>query len=291
VLGGGEDIVRGPLESFFDDMIEDFGLDDMLLFEDSRITRDAIDVTFGSAVFDVDGDGDGNVDGSFTLEGDFSSGDFMAVIDSSDTAVTFETFLPMLQEGQAVNPGLVNGILNQEFLRGDGSTDFQVTLRDLGFAGYDNVVGVYEINTSGSIVDARILFTNANADKSAVATVTDVEAGHNLGFFIVQDAADWAVTLATGDALSFINSTGAAANISDGADISIAVDGAAVDEMVFHSFAETMNSDGMQHSLSGVEVGGKAISVGFEDLTGGGDRDYEDVVFRVEQIDDIFAFA
>jgi ribosomal protein S3AE len=43
--------------------------------------------------------------------------------------------------------------------------------------------------------------------------------------------------------------------------------------------------------LSGVEVGGKAISVGFEDLTGGGDRDYEDVVFRVEQIDDIFAFA
>jgi hypothetical protein len=30
---------------------------------------------------------------------------------------------------------------------------------------------------------------------------------------------------------------------------------------------------------------GKSITVGFEDLTGGGDRDYEDVVFMVETFD------
>jgi hypothetical protein len=47
-----------------------------------------------------------------------------------------------------------------------------------------------------------------------------------------------------------------------------------------------MNSDGLQHALSGVDVGGQSISVGFEDLTGGGDQNYEDVVFCVEIVDD-----
>lgn len=78
----------------------------------------------------------------------------------------------------------------------------------------------------------------------------------------------------------------AAANISDGSDISIAVNGVALDELVFHSFSEDLNSDGVRHALSGVEIGGESISVGFEDLTGGGDRDFEDVVFRVEMVDD-----
>jgi len=278
---------RGPVENFFDDVIDGFGLDDLIVFEGSEIARSAVDVTFGSAIFDIDTDGDGSSNGQFTLEGDFSAGDFMAVGDSGDTLVTFETFLPVLQERQAVDPDLVNGIINQNFLKGDGTTDFQVTLRDLGFAGYDNVLGVYEIDAGGNIVDTRILFDNANADKAASALIEDVEDGNNLGFFIVQDAADWAATLADSDTLSFVDSSGDAANISDGADISIAVNGSAVDEIVFHSFDEDMNSDGLQHALSGVEVGGEAITIGFEDLTGGGDRDYEDVAFRVELVDDL----
>jgi len=285
-LGGGADVVRGPVANFFDDVIDDFGLDDTMVFEGTEIARSAIDVTFGSAILDVDTDGDGSSNGQFTLEGDFSAGDFMAVVDSGDTMVTFETFLPALQEGQALDPNLVNGIINQNFLKGDGSSDFQITLRDMGFAGYDNTIGVYEIDASGNIIDTRILFENANADKSAIAGITDVEAGNRLGFFIVQDAADWAATLAAGDTLSFVDSSGSAANILDGSDISIAVNGIAVDEMVFHSFSENMNFDGVQHALSGVDVGGQSISVGFEDLTGGGDQDYEDVVFRVEPVDD-----
>ena len=289
-LGGGADVIRGPVENFFDDFIDGFGLDDTMVFEGAKIARSAIDVTFGSAIFDIDTDGDDNSNGQFTLEGDFSAGDFMAVGESGDTLVTFEIFLPVLQERQAVDPDLVNGIINQNFLKGDGTTDFQVTLRDLGFAGYNNVVGVYEIDAAGNIVDTRILFENANADKSASTLIEDVEDGHTLGFFIVQDAADWAATLAAGDTLSFVNSSGAAANVSDGANISIALNGGAVDEMVFHSFDENMNSDGLQHALSGVDIGGEAITIGFEDLTGGGDRDYEDVAFRVELVEDFLFF-
>lgn len=58
------------------------------------------------------------------------------------------------------------------------------------------------------------------------------------------------------------------------------------DEIAFHSFSEDMNSDGVQHTLSGVEAGGEAITVGFEDMVGGGDHDFEDVVFTVELVDD-----
>ncbi|WP_292294936.1 choice-of-anchor L domain-containing protein, partial [Marivita sp.] len=287
-LGGGADVVRSPVANFFDDVIDDFGLDDTMVFEGTEIARSAIDVTFGSAILDVDTDGNGISNGQFTLEGDFSAGDFMAVGDGGDTLVTFETFLPVLQERQEVDPDLVNGIINQNFLKGDGTTDFQVTLRDLGFAGYNNVLGVYEIDAAGNLIDTRILFANANADKAASALINDVEDGHNLGFFIVQNAADWAATLATDDTLSFVNTSGGAANVSDGADTSIAVNGTAVDEMMlFHSLDETMNSDGLQHALSGVAVGGEAITICFEDLTGGGDRDYEDVAFRIELVGDL----
>lgn len=289
-LADGAGSVSGTLAELSDDIITGFDSVKSLIFEAIEFLRSQLEVLSGSAILQIDSDQDGVADGSVTLEGDFSGGDFMAVRGNGETLVTFETFLPTLQEGQAIDPNLVNGIINQNYLKGDGSSDFQVTLRDMGFAGYNNVVGVYEIDASGNIVDTRILFGNANADKSAVAGITDVEAGNKLGFFLVQDAADWAATLADGDTLSFVNSSGAAANISDGSDISIAVNGASVDEMVFHSFSEDLNSDGVQHALSGVDVGGEAITVGFEDLTGGGDRDYEDVVFRVEVVDD-FAFV
>lgn len=286
ILDGAADVVRGPVENFFGDLIEGFGLDDSMFFEGTEIARNAIDVTFGSAIFEVDTNGNNISNGQFTLDGDFSGGDFMALADAGNTLITYEEFLPVLQKGQALDPNLVNGIINQNFLKGDGSSDFQVTLQDMGFAGYNNVLGVYEIDASGNIVDTRIVFENTNASKSAVAGIADVEAGNSLGFFIVQNAANWAAALADGDTLSFVNGSGAAANISDGSAISIAVNGTSVDEMVFHSFSEDLNSDGVQHALSGVDVGGEAITVGFEDLTGGGDLDYEDVVFHVEVVDE-----
>jgi hypothetical protein len=282
---GGPDTFTGSLAEFYRDTFTDFSEDDKFIFDGVVINRDAIEVTTGSAILAIDETGDGNPEGQFTLQGDFTGGDFMAVASGSDTLLTFETFLPQLTEGQAINPSLVNGINNQEFLTGDGSTDFKVTLRDLGFAGYDNVVGVYEIDAGGNLVDTRMLFKNANTNKSAQATISDVEAGNRLGFFIVQDAADVAEALSNTDTFSFVNSSGAAANLSDGSDTFLAVNGSAVNETVFHSFARTMNTDGVQHTLSGVNVGGESITVGFEDLTGGGDRDYEDVVFMVETFD------
>lgn len=277
--------VYGTLSGLNGDVVTGFDNFKSLVFQDIYFPREQLNVLFGSAILEIDSDKDGISNSTVTLEGNFTDGDFMAVTSGGNTTVTFETFLPTLKEGKAVDPGLVNGINNQAFLTGDGSSDFSVTLRDMGHAGYNNVVGVYEVDAGGNIVDTRILFENANADKAANATITGVESGNQLGFFIVQDAASWAETLNEDDVLSFVNGSGAAATVADGSGTSIAVNGSAIDQMVFHSLAQDMNSDGVQHALSGVEVGGEAITVGFEDLTGGGDIDYEDVVFQVEYID------
>ena len=240
--------IYGDLATLDGDIISGFDASKNLFLTASEISRDQINVVQGSAILHFDTNSDGNTDNIVTLEGDFSDGDFMSVVDQGNTFITFETFLPELSEGQAVDGGDINGINNQKFLTGDGLTDFQVTLRDMGFAGYDNVLGAYEVDGAGQIVDARLLIDNVNADKTAQALVENVEAGHSVGFFIVQDAAEWAATLGPGDVLSFVNGDGAPANVSDGDTVRLAVNGTAVDETVFHSYNVGLDVDGVRRA-------------------------------------------
>lgn len=289
-LGTGADQLIGNLTELFGDRVTDFSEDDAIIISDTTLSRSQINVQSSFPVLSFDENIDGIAEGAITLEGNFSEGDFMAITDNGNTTGTFESFLPELREQQAVDPSQVNGIINQHFLKGDGSTNFKVTLRDMGHAGYNNAVGVYEIDEVGNILDPRILFQNANEDKAAEVIIKDVEDGNYLGFFIVQNAASTVATWKEDDTLSFVNSDGENATLSDLSDIFATINGEAVDEFIFHSFNEDMNFDDVQHALSGVEEGGEAITIGFEDLTGGGDRDYEDVVFQVEHIVDEFIF-
>lgn len=291
--GAGQDVVRGTLAELDGDVITDFGAMDAIIVSDTGLKRSGLSVEQGTSgaapttTLVIDTDKDGASDAQVALEGRFANGEFMAVAKGNDTHITFESFLPALAEKQAIDANLVNGIINQDFLKGDGKTAFKVTLQDLGEAAFDNVLGVYEIGESGAIVDVRILYENTNANNTTATMVADVEQGHKLGFFLVQDAADWAASLKPSDAIGFVNARGKTATVMDGAEISLEINGAAADELVFHSFSESMNVDGLQHSLSGVEIGGEAITVGFEDLKGGGDLDYQDVVFRIELVDDL----
>lgn len=280
-LGTGDDTLVGTISDLDGDELRDFGIGDVILLKDAEISR--ADVTFAasSGIIDIDIDGDGAADGSITLVGDYSHGDFMAVAFQGETAIMFVEFFPELADRKKVDPSFVNGIVNQDYLRGDGSTSFEVTLRDAGYASHDNALGVYEVDVEGNIVDARLLVKNANADKSATVLVSDVEAGNSLGFFLVQNAARWAALLDDDDVISFLGTAGELASVKDSNGVHLAVNGIADDVMVFHSFSTRLNTDGVQHVLSGVDRGGRSISVGFEDVTGGGDRDYEDVVFRV----------
>ena len=62
--------------------------------------------------------------------------------------------------------------------------------------------------------------------------------------------------------------------------------GNAVDVEIFHSASAAFNSDSIEHFVSGSVDRGGALRVGVEDLTGGGDRDFQDVVFTVALADD-----
>ena len=279
-LGGTPDDLDG-------DSVENFGQADTVTYISSFFQRSDLTVTQGSAILDVDVDGDGASDSTLRLEGDFSMGDFMVVQNGENVDVTFETFLPDLADGRAQEDSAIIGVANQAFLTGDGVQDFQVTLSTIGFAGYRNVLGVYEVDEVGDIHDIRILFDDVTTARTGANTaqIADVEAGHSLGFFIVQDGESWANSLAEADTFSFVTSDGASGNALAEEALYLAVNGARADVNSFHSFNAALNFDGAQHVLSGVDPGGVSMTIGFEDLTGTGDRDYEDVVFSVGLLD------
>ncbi|MFT5006241.1 MAG: hypothetical protein ACI8YI_001860 [Paracoccaceae bacterium] len=281
-LGDGADVVSDIVANFFGDTVLDFTSEDQFVFSDVELARSAISVSSGSTVLSVDTDGNLSPDGSFALTGDFSSGDFMAVQGSGTTTVTFETFFPSLSEAASVAGSSINGIANQDFLTGDGLRGYTITFASDYASGYNNSIGVYEVEVSGNIVDARLLINDSNASKSYSTNLTDIEDGNSLGFFIVQDASAFANALAASPNLSFLDQSYDPASIQDGCDVTLALDGVFVDEMVYHSYSSSLNADAVQHVLSGVNSGGTELLVGFEDMTGGGDLDYQDVVLTIE---------
>ncbi|SMX33368.1 Calx-beta domain protein [Maliponia aquimaris] len=259
-LGAGRDTLRDTLNNFFGDRVRDFGLNDRMFFEGVQLTRDAINVRLGSAILDIDGDGDGNSDGSFTLEGDFTGGDFMAARLETGTQVTFENFLASLRNKQAVSSSDINGIVNAEFLNGHNVTDMSVTFEANARAGFDNTVGYYEIDPTGQLVNVTILAANAKTVSGPIGiTVSDPD--NDIGFFLVQDGADRIDPAEfTADDFEFV---------SDGAGgFDLASQGAVLDGLnVFFSHDASLNPDGMQHVLSGVSNDGEgALRIGFEDL-------------------------
>jgi hypothetical protein len=274
--GDGDDTFAGLTGG---DRITDFTAGDRIIIENLALPRSAFRFDAGKVAVDVDGFG------TFTevlsLNGDFSGGDFIFARSGDDTIVTFRPFLPELAEKTAVRPDAVNGIVSQGFLTGDGTGSFRVTLAANTGADYNNALGVYEVDRFGRIVDARILFDGVRGVGALSAEISGVENGNRLGFFIVQNGADFVHALGDGDALSFVDASGAPATVFSSG-VRLAVNGKATEQTVFHSFAAGLNADGVQHALSGVKPGGEAITVGFEDETAGGDRDYQDVVFTVE---------
>lgn len=273
---------EGTPDALYGDTLTDFTDQDRILFKDAQFETVTTVSKSGGVDLRIDDDRDGNIDGTITLTGDFSDGRFLVAAAGTDTEVTFHQFMPVLADGAKVDPATVNGVPENQFFMGDGTKAFDVRLQDMGFAAYDNVIGVYEVDESGAIVDVRLLFENANADRTAEARIADVEAGHRLAFFVVQNAADWAASLKKSDVMAFLNGDDAPAHVTDGSDVYLAVNGRAVDRIVFHSYDHELNPDGIEHALSGIGRIDDIFTIGFEDMLGGGDLDYEDLVFTVD---------
>ncbi|ANT62899.1 hypothetical protein AYJ57_20665 (plasmid) [Salipiger sp. CCB-MM3] len=258
--------------------------EDEIVFEGASFSRADVEVDLSVPSVGVDTDQDGDLDELFVMKGDFDGGEFMAVSLQGATVLSHERYLIDLEERREVAEENVNGVVNQAFLEGDGMTSFEVRLSTHGHSGKQNSLGIYEITEEGEITDVRILSENAKKAKGDMLTVDGIEAGHSLGFFLVQDGAKWARKLGDDDSFQFLTRAGETASVEDGADIFLAVNDVATSLTVFHSFSKSLNVDGIEHVVSGVTAGGEGVAIGFEDLLGGGDKDYEDLLFTVSRL-------
>jgi VCBS repeat-containing protein len=286
LIGGlGADRFAGSAEQLDGDTITDFSIDDEIYLVDAIARIDRFSNAINPQKLNIDANKDGDIDAVITLTTPLSGGEFMAVPSNGGTVFTYEKYLSDLSETRAVSAEEVNGIANQHYLTAATDTAFEVTVNPDAQAGFHNSLGVYEVTEDGVITNVRIVFDDVKESEISPVTVSGVGEGNRLCFFIVQDGATWANNLQSTDTLSFIREDGSMFDALTGGVSALAVNGLASNQTVFHSLNETMNVDGVEHVLSGVDVGGDTMTLGFEDLLGGGDRDFQDVIIRVARLD------
>ena len=171
-------------------------------------------------------------------------------------------------------------------------------------AGYQNTLGLYKIAADGTISGVQILFANASAQGSggdliAGVSSTDVglKAGERVGFFVVPNGfAQRGVAELLGDqsaSYKFVGADGQPGNVNGGGELKlIQVNAKGVETVVksqygssiFHSVdngSSGLNGDNLSHATGTVDNINGIAKIGFEDLQGGGDRDYDDSVFTI----------
>jgi Ca2+-binding RTX toxin-like protein len=171
-------------------------------------------------------------------------------------------------------------------------------------AGYKNVIGMYEIAADGTISNVSVLFANGSAKGSggdlvagSSSVASKFKAGVKYGFFIVPDGYGTSgKTLDKPGTYVLKTASGAAANVNtpgplvlwhrDAAGVETKIVGAYNGE-TFHSLGAPgegvgLNSDGLDHAKVSVDPATGTLSISFEDLKGGGDKDFDDAQIRID---------
>ncbi|MBL8884128.1 MAG: DUF4114 domain-containing protein [Hyphomicrobium sp.] len=171
-------------------------------------------------------------------------------------------------------------------------------------ADYKNALGFYKIAANGTISNVQIMFANASLAGSGgnlVANVSSLDvalkAGETIGFFIVPNGysqSGMASLLSDKTAtFKFVDASGKPGNVNAGSQlklVQVAKNGtetvvkSAYGTTVFHSVddgTKGLNGDGMKHAVGTVDNINGTVKIGFEDLKGGGDKDFDDSVFTV----------
>lgn len=172
-------------------------------------------------------------------------------------------------------------------------------------AGYKNALGMYKIGADGTIYDVEMVFANASLKGSGGDLVSgessvevDMKAGDRVGFFVVPNAysqSGMAKLLSDESAtFKFVDANGAAGNVNGGGELKLVqVDAQGLETVVksqygssvFHSYggAEAgLNGDKYDHVTGDVDVETGNVTIGFEDLWNGGDKDFDDSVFKID---------
>lgn len=279
--------VQSP-DDLFGATLRGVGADKSLVFEGQAFGTGQVSFDAATGVLSLDLDRDGTADGSVTLADAPGGGSFLATRSGAQTSVTFTKGLPDLGDKQKVAAEDINGVANQDFLTGDGATKFEVTLKEGASAQNRNMLGVYEVDGTGAIVNTKMLFGDTSGPAGSAAVLSDVAAGHALGFFLLQDGARELGGLSSQDTFSFTDRSGGSAEIRDGAGLRFTIDGEQQDVTVLHSYQASLNPGGRTHVLSGVEPGGQSLILGFEDTSTRSDQDFQDVIVEITPFDTVF---
>ncbi|MBL6929789.1 MAG: DUF4114 domain-containing protein [Rhodospirillales bacterium] len=148
-------------------------------------------------------------------------------------------------------------------------------------AGYDNSLGWFKLDEDGNPTDPQMIWSNTDEGELSEGTSVTLEGlapGEQFGFFIVKDGADeypWLEGQQDSSNTMQFGEDGGIEFVNNGGNVTHSMD---ADDLFFTN--ESMNPDGINHALSGIE--GEELMIGFEDLTGGGDNDFNDVTFSVK---------
>lgn len=181
--------------------------------------------------------------------------------------------------------------------------DYPVTVTfDGETAGYRNSFGYYKVNPeTGEIYDVDIVWANASQQGSGGDLIVgetqetlDVGAGDQFGVFIVSNGysynqsfySDWDGT----GTFEFRNADGSVATLesTNPALHHVAEDGTETEILVqkYHTAAHGdnlgLNPDGLLHTTGILKTDAGTLTLGFEDLYGGGDLDFDDSVFTLD---------
>ena len=165
-------------------------------------------------------------------------------------------------------------------------------------AGYRNSFGYYKVDpVTGEIYDVEIIWENASLQGSGGDLIggqtevqLDVSAGDQIGFFIISNGYSYNnyAALPAGE-LKFLDGDGSTATInSSGPQLyHVAEDGSktSINYHQYHTAAHgdtvDLNPDGILHTTGVLKTDAGTLTLGFEDLYNGGDRDFDDSVFTV----------
>jgi len=163
-------------------------------------------------------------------------------------------------------------------------------------AGYLNTLGWYKV-VDGKIADVQVLWANASLKgsggdlSSGDSKPLDLRAGDQIGFFVVSNgAAQNDFSKMTNGHFEFRDAGGKVATLAsvnprlwfvgdDGKAVQVKGD-------PYHSAAYDktlpLNNDGIFHTVGTVDAAEGVVHIGFEDLKGGGDRDFDDSVITID---------
>jgi T1SS-143 domain-containing protein len=266
-------------------------------------------VQFGSTVVDVPVTGTATIVGQYGTLKIAADGSYTYTLNGSTSGIglsekdfsTTNTY-PAQPEGQALNPaGNFYGITAGDLKVTDPASG-TITFRSEG-AGYNNTIGMFTYGPDGTITASDVLVANGNNAPFGSSFSFNAGANQTVGFFLIADgySTNPSVNLASGS-VELIYKYGTpdarAAKITDaGADVVMVHTSTtgvktALNEPIYFSSEKggstSLNEDGSVRVVSGLvdPSDNNVLRIGFEDLPGLGDKDFNDIVFDVTLTED-----